>query len=64
MDNIDNKQNKKIEEQTEQNHSERRRFLKKIAYTTPKLITLGYLARPKNANANLNDPSTPPPPTW
>lgn len=57
------KQNQKIEEQAEQKHSERRKFLKKVAYTTPKLMALGYLTRPKNANANLNDPSTPAPPS-
>jgi len=58
MDKIVNNQIK----ETEQKHSERRRFLKKIAYTTPKLIALGYLARPEKASANLNNPSTPPPP--
>jgi len=57
MDKIVNNQLKK----TEQKHSERRRFLKKVAYTTPKLIALGYLARPENANASKFG-STPEPP--
>jgi len=67
MDKIVNNQLKQTESQTEQKHSERRRFLKKVAYTTPKLIALGYLAYPKNAEANLggagNQSKIPDPPS-
>ena len=51
---IKNDKSKNIDisiEKPVQNKTERRSFLKKAVYAAPTLITMGYLARPKNANA-------------
>lgn len=38
------------------NQKERRNFLKKTVYAAPKIIVLGTLLRPNNANADLGLP--------
>ena len=63
MDTMDNNQNRRTGKKSKQSHSERRKFLKKVAYSTPKLMVLGYLARPDDAKASKFG-STPEPPTW
>lgn len=42
----------------------RRRFLKKAAYTAPKLVALGYLARPKSVKADFSGGPDGPPGGW
>lgn len=42
----------------------RRDFLKKAVYTTPKLVALGYLARPENSKADFSGGPDGPPGGW
>lgn len=58
---------KKIDEQNEvENNNEketnRRKFLKKAAYSAPVLVALGQLVKPTKVRADSGDPSGPP--TW
>lgn len=54
---------KKIAPGEKQNdeHNSRREFLKKAVYTTPTLIALGSLVKPKTVYA---ESAVPPPPFW
>jgi len=42
----------------------RRDFLKKAAYTAPKLVALGYLARPEHSRADFSGGPDGPPGGW
>lgn len=56
---MDSKKTQNISNEKEAVKKERRSFLKKAAYTAPKLITLGYLSRPTSASAEYQNQGTP-----
>lgn len=58
---MDSNKNKNTSKDNEKDivKKERRSFLKKAAYTAPKLITLGYLSRPTSASAEYQNQGTP-----
>ncbi len=61
---MDNKKNldKTVEsgDVTSSENIERRTFLKKAAYAAPTLIALGFLTRPKKAQADFGPPPSDP----
>jgi len=56
------KKNKDIQDQNKkQKQIDRRAFLKKAAYSTPVLMTMGQLAKPTLAHADASGGPPPPP---
>lgn len=53
-----------VKKQSEKERNGRRDFLKKAAYTAPKLVALGYLARPEHSKADFSGGPEGPPGGW